>query len=165
MEPDDDSRVFFGQLRGCLEKRNQLALLVIRDSQGLFSSTDKRLATEFAIVKSRAAEGEADLSWIGSPYQIGACLSKYTSRKSVEVLQQVVNQAPWSITTGKSSSTRTQDITQEDSWKHLFFLELMQQILEDGLVTDSGSERDHCTPSLFSYAVSSSVILSGTFWK
>ena len=53
------------------------------------SSTDKRLAT----VKSRAAEGEADLRWIDARYQIAD--TKHASRKSEEVLQQVINQAQW----------------------------------------------------------------------
>ena len=62
------------------------------------SSTDQRLALELAIVKSRATEGEADLRWIDTRYQIAECLTQHASRKSVDVLQQENNQAPWRIT-------------------------------------------------------------------
>ena len=62
------------------------------------SSTDKRLAIELAIVKSRAADGEADLRWISARYQVAHCPTKHPSRKSEEVLQHVTNQAQWRIT-------------------------------------------------------------------
>ena len=52
------------------------------------SSTNKRLA-----IKSRAAEGEADVSLIDALCQITDCLTKHASRKSEEVSQQVINQA------------------------------------------------------------------------
>ena len=52
-----------------------------------------RLAIEHASVKSRATEGEADLRWIDARCQIADCLTKHTSRKSEEVLQQVISQA------------------------------------------------------------------------
>ena len=59
------------------------------------SSTDKRPATELPTVKSRAMEGEADLTWIDARYQIADCLTKHASRKAEEVLQQVINKAQW----------------------------------------------------------------------
>ena len=72
VEPDDDRRVFVGRLQWCIEKAtsavgDRLQESVRRDSQEWSrapSSTDKRLATELPIVKSRATEGEADLRWI-----------------------------------------------------------------------------------------------------
>ena len=103
VEPDDDCRVQLGQLRGCFEK-NEPALLVA-DCKSLYdathkeraapSSTDKRHATELPIVKSRAVEGEADLTWIVARYQIADCLTKHASRKAEEALQQVINKAQW----------------------------------------------------------------------
>ena len=68
------------------------------------SSTDTRLAMELTIVKSRAAEGEADLRWIDARYQIADCRTKNASRKSEEVLQQVINQAVWRIKADETMS-------------------------------------------------------------
>ena len=62
------------------------------------SSTDKRIVLELAIVKSRAAQSEADLRWIDARYQIADKLATHASRKSEEVPQQVINQAQWRIT-------------------------------------------------------------------
>ena len=59
------------------------------------SLTDKRLAVEPAVVKSRAAEGEADLRWIDARYHIADYLTKHVLRKYQEVLQQMINQAQW----------------------------------------------------------------------
>ena len=64
----------------------------------LLHQRDQRPAIELATVKSRAAEGEADLRWFDARYQIADCLTKHASRKSEEVLQQVINQARWRIT-------------------------------------------------------------------
>ena len=65
VDPDDDGRDFSGQIGGCFEK--QLALLVT-DCKSLYdaihkegaahSSTDKRLAIELTIVKSRTTEAK-----------------------------------------------------------------------------------------------------------
>ena len=63
------------------------------------SSTDKRLAIELAVVKSRA---EADMRWIDARYQIADCLTKHASRNSEEVVQQVRNQAQWRITAAET---------------------------------------------------------------
>ena len=49
------------------------------------ASTDKRLATELAIVKAKAVSGETDLTWIDARYQIVDCLTKHASRKSETV--------------------------------------------------------------------------------
>ena len=49
------------------------------------------------MVKSRAAEGEADLRWIDARYQIAECLTEHALRTSEEVLQLVINQAQWRI--------------------------------------------------------------------
>ena len=87
VEPDDDGRVFFGPLRGCSEKATSVAgdrleESLQRDAQGKRSSIINRQATcEFAIVKTRATEGEADLRRIGAPDQIADCLTKHASRK------------------------------------------------------------------------------------
>ena len=62
------------------------------------SSKDKRLAIELGIVMSLAAEGEADLRWTNARYQIADCPTQHASRKSEEVLQQVINQAQWRYT-------------------------------------------------------------------
>ena len=97
MEPDDDGRVFFGQLRGCSEKATSVAgdrleESLRRDAQGKRSSIINRQATcEIAIVKTRATEGEADLRWIDARDQIADCLTKHASRNSEEVLQEVIN--------------------------------------------------------------------------
>ena len=41
------------------------------------ASTDKRSATELAIVKAEAVSGETDLRWIDARYQIADCLTKH----------------------------------------------------------------------------------------
>ena len=53
------------------------------------SSTDKRLAIELVIVRSRTTAGEPrkakqTLRWIDARYQIADCLTKHASRKSEE---------------------------------------------------------------------------------
>ena len=105
VEPGDDDRVFFGRLRGCFETQTTLS---VTDCKSLYdashkegaspSSTNSRLATDLAIVKSRATESEADLSWIDVRYQIADCLIEHASRRSEEVLQREINQAQWRIT-------------------------------------------------------------------
>ena len=62
------------------------------------ASTDKRLAIELAICKSKAVAGEADLRWIDARYQIADCLTKHASRKSEDVLQKILDEAQWRIT-------------------------------------------------------------------
>ena len=49
------------------------------------------------MVKSRAAEGEADLRWIDARYQVAHCFTEHSLRTSEAVLQQVINQAQWRI--------------------------------------------------------------------
>ena len=61
-------------------------------------STDKRLAIELAIGRSRAAEGEADLRWIDARQQIADCRTEHASRKFEDVLRQVINKGQWRIT-------------------------------------------------------------------
>ena len=79
------------------------------------SSTDKRIVLELAIVKSRAAQSEADLRWIDARYQIADKLATHASRKSEEVPQQVINQAQWRITAEETMlETRREERGQED---------------------------------------------------
>ena len=48
---------------------------------------------------ARAAGSEADWRWIDGRYPTADCLAKHASRKSEEVLQEVINQAAqWRIT-------------------------------------------------------------------
>ena len=71
MEPDDDCGVLFGQQAFLVTDRN-----ILHDAShkkgAAPSSTDKRLAIELALVKSRATEGEADMRWIDALYQNAA---------------------------------------------------------------------------------------------
>ena len=54
------------------------------------ASTDKRLAIELAIVKAKAVSGETDLRWIDARHQIADFLTQHASRKSVAVLQKIL---------------------------------------------------------------------------
>ena len=69
------------------------------------ASTDKRLAIELAIVKAKAMSGETDLRWIDVRYQIADCLTKHASRKSEAVLQKILQEAQWRITTERTCWT------------------------------------------------------------
>ena len=62
------------------------------------ASTDKRLAIELAIVKTKAVSRETDLRWIVARNQIADCLTKHASRKSEAVLQKILQEAQWRIT-------------------------------------------------------------------
>ena len=98
-EPDDDCRLQFGQLRGCPEEAtrfvgDRLQKLCTTRSKGKEPLLHQR-TNELAIVQSRAMEGEADLRWIDARYRIADCPTKHASRKSEEVLQQVINRAQW----------------------------------------------------------------------
>ena len=62
------------------------------------ASTDKRLAIELVIIKSKAVSGETDLRWIDARYQIADCLTKHASRKSEAGLQKILDEAQWMIT-------------------------------------------------------------------
>ena len=50
------------------------------------------------VVKSRATEREADMSWIDAQYQIADCLTTHAARKSEDVLQHLIHQAQRRIT-------------------------------------------------------------------
>ena len=77
---------------------------ISRGRSRLFSSTDKRLAVDLAIVKSRATAGEADNSWINARCQVADCLYQACTEKFEEELQQGCNDA--GNTTGRERRRR-----------------------------------------------------------
>ena len=78
--------------------RNSLYDAAIHKEGAAPASTDKRLAIELAIVKTKAVSRETDLRWIDARYQIADCLTKHASRKSEAVLQKILQEAQWRIT-------------------------------------------------------------------
>ena len=58
------------------------------------------------VVKSRATEREADMSWIDAQYQIADCLTTHAARKSEDVLQHLIDQAQRRIT-GEETTLET----------------------------------------------------------
>ena len=102
------------QMTGCefvLENYEQFlkarASILVIDCKSLYdaihkegaapASTDKRLAIELAIIKTKAVSDETDLRWIDARYQTADC-SKHASSKSVAVLQKILDEAQWRIT-------------------------------------------------------------------
>ena len=59
---------------------------------------DKRLAIELALMKAKTVSGETNLRWIDARYQIADCLTKHASKKSEAVLQKILDDAQWRIT-------------------------------------------------------------------
>ena len=68
---------------------------VIHKEGTSLSSSDNRLSIKLAVVK----EGQADVKWIDARYQIAGGLTKHASKMSEDVLQQVIDQTQWRITT------------------------------------------------------------------
>ena len=50
--------------------------------------------------------GETDLRWIDARYQTADCLTKHASRKSEAVLQKILQEAQWRVTTGEDMLDR-----------------------------------------------------------
>ncbi len=66
------------------------------------NSADRRLAIELAICKRRLVDGDIDIRWIDSRYQMADCLTKHASAKSEEVLLKVLTSGRWRVTSEQS---------------------------------------------------------------
>ena len=75
---------------GALEKQ---PVLLVSDCKSLFDAIQKERADPSSTDERLATQSEADLRWIDARYQIADCLTKHASRKSEEVLQQVINES------------------------------------------------------------------------